>query len=230
MSGTKRNYSPRRAGEVVGVEVDAHAERPVTITCHDHVHTYEIAWRNTADGPVITDLRVTSVDGVPITSATLRRVNTARLARTAALHDTGESANAATKLRQTLDTATGTTEGHDWIERFRFTDGVIDAMAKHAPPGAAPTRSSANRVGRPSLSPEFLAQVAVWAREESVLGGGVYRRVADRAADALGRDVSDDTVKGWIKRCKHAGLLKPDELRRQREPLVPTTTDQETDR
>jgi hypothetical protein len=230
MGRTKPNYSPRRAGEVVGVEVHADAERPVLITCHDHAHTYEIAWRDTNDGPVITDLRVTSREGTPITSDSLKRINTDRLARTAALHDTDESADAARELRQALDAATGTNEGHDWIERFRFTDGVIDAMAKHAPPGTAPPRSSANRVGRPSLSPEFLAQVAAWAREESVLGGGVYRRVADRAADALGRDVSDETVKGWIKRCKRAGLLNPDDLRRPRRPRTPTTTDQETDR
>jgi hypothetical protein len=57
------------------------------------------------------------------------------------------------------------------------------------------------------------------------MGGSVYERVADSAASKLGHDVSDETVKGWIRRCKDAGLLKPDALRR---PLKPhTTTDQE---
>lgn len=227
MSGTKRNYSPRRAGEVVGVEVDVDADRPVTITCHDHAHAYEIAWRDTADGPVITDLRVSSVDGVPITSDTLRRVNTARLARTAAMHDITEAADAARKLRQTLDAATGTTDGHEWIERFRFTDGVIDAMVRHAPPGVAPPKPGGRRVGRPRLSPEFLAQVATSVREEAPKGGNVYERVADRAASALGRDVSAETVKGWVRRCKATGLLRPDELRRPRKPdAAEPTTDQ----
>lgn len=224
--GTKPNYSPRRAGEVVGVEVDADAERPVTIACHDHAHTYEVAWRETADGPMITDLRVTSPEGVPITSDSLKRINTDRLARTAAMHGTAQSADAAKKLRQTLDAATGTTEGHDWIERFRFTEGVIDAMAEHAPPGAA--SSKPRRAGRPALPRQFLAKVATWAREESVHGGGIYRRVADRAAATLEHDVSEETVKGWIRRCKDADppLLGRDELRRPRKPR----TDQETTR
>ncbi|MGY4652502.1 hypothetical protein [Mycobacterium sp. URHB0021] len=223
---TKPSYSPRRAGEVVGVEVNADDPRPVTITCHDHAHTYEVAWRETADGPVITDLRVTSLDDVPITSNSLKRINTDRLARTAAMHDNPQSADAAKKLRQTLDAATGTTKGHDWIERFRFTDGVIDAMAKHAPTGTALAKP--RRAGRPALPRQFLAQVAAWAREESVQGGGVYRRVADRATTALGHDVSDETVKGWIKRCKDADppLLARDELRQPRKPR----RDQETDR
>lgn len=224
--GNKRHYSPRRAGEVVGVEVNADADRPVTITCHDHAHTYEVAWRNTDDGPVITDMRVTSRDGVPIRSDSLKRINTDRLARTAAMHDNPQSAAAAKKLRQTLDAATGTSEGHDWVERFRFTDGVIDAMAKHAPPGA--TVPEPRKPGRPPMPREFLAQVATWAREESVHGGGVYRRVADRAAVALKRDVSDETVKGWIRRCKTADppLLGRDELRQPRKPRP----DQETER
>ncbi|OBI20616.1 hypothetical protein A5714_07815 [Mycobacterium sp. E2462] len=75
---------------------------------------------------------------------------------------------------------------------------------------------------------EFLAKVAAWAREESVHGGGVYRRVADRATTALGHDVSDETVKGWIRRCKDADppLLGRDELRQPRKPRP----DQESDR
>jgi hypothetical protein len=229
MSATKRNYSPRRAGEVVGVEVGADAERPVKITCHDHAHTYEIAWRDTADGPVITDLRVSSVDGVPITSDTLKRINTNRLARTAAMRDTADAADAARRLRQTLDAATGTTEGHEWLEQFRPTDGLLDAMVRHAPPGVV-----VKRVGRPRLSRQFLAQVAAWVREEAPVGGSVYERVADRAASALGRDVSAQTVKGWVQRCKKAEppLLRPDELRRPRKPHTaePTTDRQETDR
>ena len=105
--------------------------------------------------PVITDLRVTSVDSVSITSDTLRRMNTDRLARVAAMRDTAEAADAARKLRRTLDAATGTTDGHEWIERFRFTDGVVDAMVRHAPPGFSPPESGVDTVGRPRLSRSF---------------------------------------------------------------------------
>ncbi|WP_374025596.1 hypothetical protein [Mycobacterium sp. HNNTM2301] len=226
MSGSKPGYSPRRAGEVVGVEVRADGERPVTITCHGHAHSYEIAWRDTADGPVITDLRVTSPEAVPITADSLRRINTDRLARTAAMYDTADTADVARALRQRIDAATGTSEGHDWIEEFRFTDGVVDAMARHAPPGATPPKPRARRTGRPPLSPEFLAQVAAWAREARWQGHSVYPYVAERAANALGREVSDETVKVWVRRCKQAGLLDSDELRQPRKPR----TDQESDR
>lgn len=226
MSGAKSSYSPRRAGEVVGVEVRADGERPVTITCHEHAHRYEIAWRDTADGPVITDLRVTSDDDVPITKRTLARIVPDRLARTAAMHDTADAAGVARALRQTIDAATGTSEGHDWIEEFRITDGVVDAMVRHAPPGATPPKRRARRSGRPPLSPEFLAQVAEWARGARWQGHSVYPYVAERAATALGRAVSDETVKVWVRRCKQAGLLDSDELRQPRKPR----TDQETDR
>lgn len=211
------------------VEVNADAERPVAITCHDHAHTYEIAWHDTAEGPVITDLRVTSPDGVPITSNSLRRINTDRLARTAAMRDTAGAAGAARALREAIDTAAATTDGHEWIERFRFTDGVIDAMVRHAPPGIAPPKSGGSRgVGRPRLSREFLAQVAQWTREAKPEGGNRYERIAARAANALGHDVSVEAVKGWIRRCKDAGLLKPDELRLPRTPRTAPATDEET--
>lgn len=225
MDGTNPRYSPRRAGEVVGVEVSAEGERPVTITCHGHAHTYEIAWRTDKYGPVITDLRVTSPDGAPITSDSLKRINTDRLARTAAMHDTADAAGAARDLRQAIDTASGTTEGHDWIEHFRFTNGVLDAMARHAPPGATPPKPGRKKGGRPRHSREFLAQVTAWAREASVKGHSVYPYVAERAA-AAGRPARIDTVKVWVRRCKDAGLLGPGELRQPRK----SWTDQETDR
>lgn len=67
-------------------------ERPVQIRCRDHAHYYEFAWRDTDDGPVITDLRVTSDDGSPITMDSLRRINTVRLAHAAQIHDTDAAA------------------------------------------------------------------------------------------------------------------------------------------
>lgn len=223
MAGTKSNYSPRRAGEVVGVEVRADDDRPVTITCYGHEHVYEIAWHDTADGPVITDLRVISRTGQPITSDSLRRINTDRLARTAALHDTASSTHAARRLRKAIDAATGTTEGHEWIDEFRFTDGVVDSMVKRAPPDAAVLA----RGGRPRHSREFLARVAGWAREASAQGHSIYPYVAQRAREVDGR-ITDDhhvTVKGWIRRCKDAGLLDRDELRRPRTPRIAASED-----
>lgn len=214
MNGTKSNYSPRRAGEVVGVEVRPDDPRPMAVTCHDHAHTYEVAWTDTDAGPVVTDLRVTSTTGEPITSAALRRINPERLARAAAAHDTAGNARAASELRAAVDAATGATEGHDWLDEYRFTEGTVDSLAQHAPPGVTPP--APRRGGRPKLSREFLAQVAQWARVAAPMGGSVYERVADLAAAHLGHDVSDETVKGWIRRCKAEGLLARDELRKPR--------------
>nr|EMP11198.2 hypothetical protein ISGA_5215 [Gordonia sp. NB41Y] len=216
MNGTNPNYSPRRAGEVVGVEVTPGDPRPVAVTCHDHAHTYEIAWAETESGPVVTDLRVTSHGGEPITSATLRRINPDRLARAAAAHDTAEGSALARELREAVDAASGTTEGHNWIDGYRFTEGTVAALAKHAPSGV--TQPATRRGGRPRLSREFLARVAQWARDAAADGRSVYAWVADRAAAELGHDVSDETVKGWIRRCKAAEppLLAADELRKPR--------------
>ena len=77
-----------RAGAVVSVTVDHTAQRPVTITCHDHPYTYEFAWAATETGPTITDLRITSSDNTPVTTAGLRRIDAERLAGAAALADT----------------------------------------------------------------------------------------------------------------------------------------------
>jgi hypothetical protein len=89
----------------VGVSVTAGAERPVRVECHDHVHHYEFAWTATDDGPVITDLRITSLDNSPITTDSLKRIRVERLAQTAALADTPEQAESARKLREALEAA-----------------------------------------------------------------------------------------------------------------------------
>lgn len=221
MAGSKRGYSPRRAGEVVGVNVHADEPRPVWVTVHDHAHTYEIAWADTAAGPVVTDLRVRSDDGAPITSETLRRINTDTLLRAAVRHDTAEDAAAARELRATFDAAIGDSSvDTSGIEALRFTDGIADALARHLPPGAMLPTPQPRRGGRPKLSREFLALVADWAREGRDRNAAVYPYVADRAAAHLGRDVSDETVKGWIKKCRESRppLLRDDDLRKPRTP------------
>ena len=96
----------RRSGEVVHVSVQLGAQRPVRITCRDHAHHYELAWRDTDDGPAITDLRVTSDDEAPITSDSLRRINTVRLAHAAQIYATTQAAEQGRRLRETLDGAT----------------------------------------------------------------------------------------------------------------------------
>ncbi|MBS4103883.1 hypothetical protein [Tsukamurella paurometabola] len=233
MNGPTPGYSPRRAGEVVGVEITPRSPRPVTITCHDHAHRYELAYVQAEGGQVVTDLRITSDDGTPITAATLRRINPDRLARAAARHDTAKSAEAARDLRTSIDAATGTTEGHDWIERYRPTEaGMRAALAKHAPPGAAIPAPSQG--GRPPLSREFLARVAQWARDAKAAGQTVYPYVAARGEAETGHSVSTETAKGWIARCKKADLLTADELRRPRRartaarPTNSTSTEPET--
>ena len=267
MSGTKRGYSPRRAGAVVDVRVWANEPRPVWITVHDHAHTYEVAWRDTDDGPVITDLRVHSDDGAPITSDTLRRINTNTLARTARRYNTAQAAEAGRELRGGLEEAfadrdpaamvaeaiawleeqgAGDTarelrrtaaeigpaelvaSGYEGLEAFRVTEGVIDAMVRHAPPGATFVQSSAGRGGRPRLTHQELARVADWAREAHDRNARpIYPFIAQRAVDTGWRDyaVSDDTVKGWVRRAKDAGLLAPGGLRRPRKPRTATEQD-----
>jgi hypothetical protein len=91
------NHSPsrgrRRSGDIVDVAVDRRLNRPVRITCRGHLHHYEFAWQATKDGPVITDLRITSHNGAPITSDSVRRLNTVRLAHAAQLYDTNSAAD-----------------------------------------------------------------------------------------------------------------------------------------
>ena len=217
MAGSKREYSPRRVGEVVGVEVVAGAARPVRVEVFGHRHVYEVAVTMVDGQPALADLRVCSPDGepvVPITTASLRRINAERLLRTAVRHATAAAADAAAGLREAIDAATGTTQGHEWIEQFRFTEGVMDAMARHAPPGYGKPRG-----GRPpKWSREFLKQVRDWAREAVAEGRAVYPYVAARASQATGADYGIDHAKWWIKKCKDADLLGRDELRAPRKP------------
>ena len=85
-----------RPGAIVSITVNPTAQRPVTITCHDHPYVYEFAWVATETGPTITDLRITSSDNTPVTTAGLRRIDAERLAGAAALADTpGWAANTA---------------------------------------------------------------------------------------------------------------------------------------
>lgn len=267
MSGTKRGYSPRRAGAVVGVRVWANEPRPVWITVHDHAHTYEVAWRDTDDGPVITDLRVHSDDGTPITSNTLRRINTDTLARTARRYDTAQAARAGRKLRGHLEEALGDQDPvtmvadviawceeqgiHDaasefrriaaevgpaelvassfeGVEVFRWTEGVIDAMIRHAPPGAKFVQPPGRRGGRPRLTRQELERVADWAREAHDRNARpIYPYIAQRAVETGWRDyvVSAETVKGWVQRARDAHLLAPGDLGR---PSRRTTTAQDS--
>lgn len=92
MDGSSNEFPSLRPGAVVDVRVDRRKARPVEITLQGHAHTYELAWRPTSIGPAIIDLRITSPEGVPITSDSLRRINTERLAKTAEAYDTDQAA------------------------------------------------------------------------------------------------------------------------------------------
>jgi len=259
MSGSRNEYSPRRSGEVVGVEVDPAQERPVTIRLFDHRYRYELAWTSTAGGPVVTDLRISSDDGTPITSNSVKRIPVERLAKTAALHDTPESAKLGRDLRAAFETVvdsysdleTLVAEACEWlestgdadaadaarhlrsaaltdaaglvadtlenVEKRRFTEGVVRALAKR--------RSTQNKGGRPTeWTPEFLMQIAQWAREAAPHGGSVYERVRSRASNQLGYDVSVHQVKWWVKQCKESDppLLGRNELRQPRKSHATT--------
>lgn len=236
----------------------------MTITVHDHAHTYELAWRATDDGPVITDLRVTSDSGAPITSDSLKRINTDRLARAAALYDTDAQAELGVAMRLAWDQLDdvmrnpdpaarvagvlaewekdefATLVASDLQQQARSVDELAEwlddmyANAQHVrlvlPELSAAEQVAAmraaigedapkNRGGRPrEYSYEFLQKVAVWAKE-GALEGSVYQYVAQRAVDTGEKseyDASPGAVRWWIKRCKEAGLLGPDELRKPR--------------
>jgi transposase len=244
---------------VVDVQVWTDEPRPVWITVSDHAHTYEVAWRDTDDGPVITDLRVHSEDGAPITSDTLRRINTDTLARTARRYATARAAENGRKLREAVEIATAqaandpaemvagaiawceeqgledaarelrrvaaevgpaalVASGFGGVEAFRWTEGVIDAMVRTAPRGIRLAVPNRRRGGRPkTITEDFLALVAEWAREGRDRNERpLYPFIAERAAAHLGHPVQNDTVKGWVRRAKDAGLLAPDELRKPR--------------
>lgn len=204
MNQPSPGYSPRRRGEVVRVSVHEGAERPVHIECHEHAHTYDVAWRDAPDGPVVTDLRVTSNDGTPITFATLRRINTDRLARTAAKRRDELSfvGSVADEMRAGL-----AARGIEPAE-----DGHVFELSSWEEQGPLLFPKPARR-GRPTeITQEFLAQVAAWAREAAAEGHAIYPYIAEKA----GSGRTADTVKGWVRRAKDAGLLRPDELRRPR--------------
>jgi len=85
-------------GEVTGVEVDRRRKRPVKITIYGHAHSYQVAWRNTDDGPIITDLAVSSDEQRAITTDDLKRINAKTLALAARRYDTDSAA----ELGQTI--------------------------------------------------------------------------------------------------------------------------------
>jgi hypothetical protein len=254
MARLRKMSPPMRTGEVVHVMVEAGDERPVKIWVHGHDHRYEVDWRDTDDGPVIIDLRVTS-DGVPITSDDLKRINAGVLARAARRYDTPEAAEHGRELHNSLVAATadladdpaamiagvceeldswGDPKAAEWARELRAMD-PDDAKAAVATRGSgfetmritdADVRELASRAGliknrgRPQLSHEFLTQVAEWARHARDYNKAIYPYVAQRAYESGWRDykVPDDRVTAWIRRCKDAGLLERDELRRPRTP------------
>jgi hypothetical protein len=253
---------------VIDVKVWAHEPRPVWITVNDHAHTYEVAWRDTDDGPVITDLRVHSDDGAPITANSLRRINTDTLARTARRYATAQAAEAGRELRNGLEEvladqdpaemvagATAWLEeqglhdearalrrsaakvgpaalvasGFEGVEAFRWTEDLIDAMVRHALPGVRPHDPKRRRGGRPkTITHDFLTQIAELAREARDRNERpMYPFIAQRALDTglTKFAASDDTVKGWVRRAKDAGVLAPDGLRKPRRDPTATTDD-----
>ncbi len=91
---------------MVDVQVNREKARPVEVTLHGHPHKYEIAWRTTDDGPVITDLRISSgKDAIPITTNSLRRLVVERLASAAQTYDTDQAASIGEFVKNDLEAA-----------------------------------------------------------------------------------------------------------------------------
>lgn len=241
MSKDAGRYSPRRAGQVVGVSVVARQPRPVRIALFKHPHTYEVAWVKTDDGPVVVDLRIVAADGAPITSRDLRRVPVERLAKVAALYDTPANAKVWRELAGALSDAFADADptvlvagGLAWLEEqgaadvaetvreqvadrgasVVLADSVADVETHRFVTPASRPRTPKGKAGRPTeWGTDFLARVADWARLAAKQGDSVYPRVIDRASRELDCDVSKDQVKHWIRQCKREGLLAADELR-----------------
>jgi transposase len=107
-----------------------------------------------------------------------------------------------------------------------LADGLAGVEAHRWTEAGLARRARPRRAGRPKLTREFLARVADWAREARDYNAGtVYAYVAKRAGEHLGHDVQDETVKGWIRRCKSEGLLLPGELRHPRKPRAAARED-----
>jgi len=198
-----RNNSRRRAGEVVSLDVHHGDQRPVKITCDGHAHTYEIAWRDTADGPVITELLVTSRDGAPITTDSLKRINATVLARAARRYDTPEAAKVGRELREAVERATvhmrddpaaAVAGACEWLESLDAPEAVEFIRELRAlSPAEAATRVADGASGLAALR---------WT-DASI------RSMADRAGlltQRRGRKPLDhaflEKVAGWVRQAK----------------------------
>lgn len=181
MKGTTGGYTPRRPGEVVGVEVTPTDPRPVRITLFDHPHRYEVAWAQTDDGPVITDLRITSNDGTAITSNSVRRINVERLAKTAARHHTPQAAQRARDLRAVFETA---------VSRYPDPEAAV-----------ADACDWLDSTGDPDL-----ADVARQLR--SAAADGAATVLADALDGTERRRFTDDVIRALVRRSQRASPPK----------------------
>ncbi|MCD2119437.1 MULTISPECIES: hypothetical protein [Rhodococcus] len=214
--------SPRRppVGEVIGATVAPRGNdrppRPITVQCEGHAHHYEIAWEDTENGPVITDLRIFSPDGTPITKRSLARINPDRIAAAAKRTDTEELAEAGRMLKESLGNLAESygmsRSGFEWTETFRGTSAGYLAAARKIGTLDSPRR------GRPALPPEHFESVAELAREAHTAGSrSIARYIAQRMPYGDGSQPAIETVNGWLKRCKKLGLIEPGELRKPRQ-------------
>ncbi len=207
-------------GEVVDITVHPEADRPVRIECHDHAHYYEFAWRETEDGPVITDLRITSETGIPITKRTLARINADRLAVNAQSADTPEAAERGRALREVLESVAEQSglppEMFEWAESMRDPDGDMNAVLRAQ---GVEFEEDDRPTGRPKLPRSHYARVA-----ELVLSpdGRKSRSVAEYVRKHMpypdGKLPARETVYDWIKKCKSPeyGLLDVDAVRKSK--------------
>ncbi|MCX2940465.1 hypothetical protein [Mycobacterium pinniadriaticum] len=183
-----------------------------------------MAWRDTPQGPVITDLRVTSFDGTPITVSSLRKIVPDRLARAAAAKNEELKILewSRDRIRKALEDEFG-----DELQARGVDLSHMEAMARSEPGAGGPRLIRRKRPrGQPKLTNQELQQIADWARAAAAEsfddGLAVHGKIAARAAAAEWRSYSkkhlpsSETVKGWIRRCKDAGLLAPDYTRKPR--------------
>jgi hypothetical protein len=198
---------PQRPGGVVRWEAEPATERPVRLELYDHPHRYEVAWREEGGAPVLTDLRVMAPEGAPpITKSSLRRIDPDRLARFAAARsaELGFLGSVQNDLRE----ANGT--GDLQLSQLVEPGGITVARSKRAR-------------GRPKFTREELEQIASWARDSAREAEAerrpAYPLIAARAVASGWRGYTakhpptTETVKGWIRRCKEAGVLAPDWIR-----------------
>jgi hypothetical protein len=200
----------RPAGDVAGVSVDPTPDnpRPVIVEVEGRRCRYELAWTVVDDLPVVTDFRVVTRDGEPITPLDLK-VNLRRIASVVASVDTQSARESWTGAQRAFeDTAERLglpRTGYEWLGSYR----PLDVRDLYRPKENHP--DAKRRRGRPKLPDEHFQTVAKLVLHlQATETRSLYRDFQDRWP---GERPAVTTVRDWIAEAKSRKLLPRDALR-----------------